>query len=533
MASPRSHARTCNTSAFASSSGFCLSTLNSLSLSESLRPEIDMESTTPSSNSFRSRRSYPSLHQVSVAPLTPRFPIDDDPEPTDYFSTRDTTNENAPIESLVSPRTSYLTSASVPGTPSLLSHSRSASRSRHARSKSSTRPGHLSDTNLHANEIRHALHHHQSASHSNSTGKRPSSAAYSKRQFNSAGHGAAPANAASDAEWMLRAGIALASSTREQKGQSWLSKRESSTSLVSEMPFDESHAAATRHHHRTKSGASSRKSRSGASTPGGALSRRSSRSRGGSRRSSRAGLAMTAIPPPLSSVPSSTAGQIPGPGPVGETASPEETRGSGPALVADFVDERIRAEMAALQHRRERGISDDDSEFHLEGNGEGEGDYDSDSQYDYSSSSTPDDDFDEADLQRLTRERGFGLGTWLDRLVEWTLFSTDEWTGASAPGTTQARIGTAPTSTTVTFEEPVTIPHVETDDHDRHHDNLSLASSAEYEYDDSEDGDDLGDGDVLSHTDGDESTAKVEKPGANGGWEDAGWLLRMVKRAIL
>lgn len=243
---------------------------------------------------------------------------------------------------------------------------------------------------------------------------------------------------------------------------------------------------------------------------------------------------MTAIPPALSSVPSSTAGKIPTAGPAEETASPEEARDSDPALVADFVDERIRAEMAALQHRRrELAISDDDSEFHMQGDGEGEGDYDSDSQYDYSSSTTPDDDFDEADLQRLTRERGFGLGTWLDRLVEWTLFSTDEWPGASAPGTAQARIGTAPTSTTVTFEEPVIIPRVETDDHDRHHDNLSLASSAEYGYDDSEEGDDTGDVDVLSHTNGDESTAEVEKPGAKGGWEDAGWLFRMVKRAIL
>lgn len=489
---------------------------------------------TPSSNGFRSRRSYPSLHQVSVAPLTPRFPIDDEPEPTDYFNARDTANDYAPTESLVSPRTSYLTSASVPGTPSLLSHSRSASRSRHTRSKSSTRVGYLSDTNLHAKDISHALHHHQSTLHSSSTSKRFSSAAYSKRQFNSAGDGAATATAASDAEWMLRAGIALASSTREQKGQSWLSKRESSTSLVSETPFDESsHAATARNHHRTKSGASSRKSRSGASTPGGALSRRSSRSRGGSRRSSRAGLAMTAIPPPpLSSVPSATADKIPSPGPEGENASPEEARGSGPALVADFVDERIRAEMAALQYRRERGISHDDSEIHLEGDGEGDDDYDSDSQYDYSSPSTPDDDFDEADLQRLTRERGFGLGTWLDRLVEWTLFSTDEWPGFSAPGTAQTRIGTAPTSTTVTFEEPFIIPRVETDDHDQHHDILSLASSAEYEYDDSEDGDDAGDVDV-SHTDGDKSIAEVEKPGAKGGWEDAGWLLRMIKRAIL
>ncbi|KAI9797776.1 MAG: hypothetical protein M1833_005278 [Piccolia ochrophora] len=33
---------------------------------------------------------------------------------------------------------------------------------------------------------------------------------------------------------------------------------------------------------------------------------------------------------------------------------------------------------------------------------------------------------DEAEMSRLTRERGFGLGGWVDRLVGWTLFSVEE-----------------------------------------------------------------------------------------------------------
>ncbi|KAJ5665770.1 uncharacterized protein N7477_008218 [Penicillium maclennaniae] len=408
------------------------------------------------SGGFRSRRSYPNLHHISLAPLTPRFPIDD-LEPADYFSPRDET------ESL---RTSYLSSVSVPSTPPILSHSRSNSRTRHTRSKSSTRSGILSDSNLHSKNEALPLHH-QIKKRNGTSHTRPFSESQTSK---------------SDAEWMLRAGIALASSTREEKGQSWLSKRESSTSLVS-MPYE---TDSPRHHHRTKS-SSSAKSRSGASTP--ALSRRNSRSRGGSRRGSRAGLAMTSLP--LSSARVS----IPGTG----TVSPE-VRGRG-GMEPDFVDEGIRAEIAALQ--RERGISDEESEYW-------DGERGSEDEDDFSDGTL--DDIDEADLQRLTRERGFGLGTWIDRLVEWTLFGVDELPAPVVPTTT--RIGAAATTTTVTFEEPYSRENDELQ-----HDNLSLVSVGD-------------EADSLSQTDG-ESIAEVEKPGAQGGWEDASWLLRVVKRALI
>jgi len=35
-------------------------------------------------------------------------------------------------------------------------------------------------------------------------------------------------------------------------------------------------------------------------------------------------------------------------------------------------------------------------------------------------------DGDEEEVARLARERGFGLGNWMDRLIGWTLFSVDE-----------------------------------------------------------------------------------------------------------
>jgi hypothetical protein len=189
------------------------------------------------------------------------------------------------------------------------------------------------------------------------------------------------------------------------------------------------------------------------------------------------------------------------------------SRGRGDGLVPDFVDESIRAEMASLQ--RERGFSDDESEFW-------DGEDDNDSEYDSFSDEAPD-EFDEADLQRLTRERGFGLGSWIDRLVEWTLFGVEEWPAtapATAPGSTgtaATRIGTTATSTTVTFEEA---PNGSSERENRAHDALSLAS------------DEDDDGDTLSHTDG-ESVVSVEKPGAQGGWEDASWLFRVMKRALV
>lgn len=186
--------------------------------------------------------------------------------------------------------------------------------------------------------------------------------------------------------------------------------------------------------------------------------------------------------------------------------SPED-RGRGP-LVPDFVDERIRAEMAELQQNH--AVLDDESELWDED--------ENDSEYEYFSDETPD-EIDEADLQRLTRERGFGLGGWIDRLVEWTLFGVDEWpaqasfTAATAAAT---RIGAAATTTTVTFEEPVSSRE---EQEDQDHDTLSLASAED-------------DAETSSHTDG-ESSVGVEKPGVQGGWEDAGWLFRIVKRALV
>ncbi|KAJ5281549.1 hypothetical protein N7478_006921 [Penicillium angulare] len=430
--------------------------------------------------SFPKRRSYPNLRHISLAPLTPRFPIDDDIDQADYFNYH-ADEPNSAAGNRTPTRSSYLSSISVPSTPPILSHSRSTSRARHhTRSKSSTRAVPASDTNLLNQHVSFPLHH-----------------AGPKKRSNAA---TTTHSAKSDAEWMLRAGIALASSTREEKGQSWLSKRESSTNLVSEIPSEDNNAPHHRHHQRTKSGASSRKSRSGASTP--------AWSRANSRRGSRVGLSMTTIPP----VSSSAAGRIHSPSATG-VVTPEvrgRSSGSGTGLVPDFVDEKIRAEMESLQERDREGLAV---------GGEGAWDEEeSESEYDYFSDETQE-EFDEADLQLLTRERGFGLGGWIDRLVEWTLFGVDEL--PVVPLSTGNRIGATATTTTVTFEEPVS----REDQGDERHDSLSLHSEGDrYSLSD--------DADSLSYTDG-ESVVGLEKPGGKGGWEDASWLFRVVKRALV
>ncbi|KAJ5931546.1 hypothetical protein N7516_006035 [Penicillium verrucosum] len=450
------------------------------------------------SGGFQSSRSYPSLRHISLAPLNPRFPIDDDTDPTDYFNNRD--YEPTASGTRTPPASSYLSSVSVPSTPPILSHSRSNSRSRHTRSKSSTRVLPLSDTNLHSRDLGHALHHvpntHSKQTNiSYSQGRRPVPDNTPKSKY--------------DAEWMLRAGIALSSSTREEKGQSWLSKRETSTSLVPDTPFDET--STNRRHHRTKSGASSRISRSGASTPGaGTLSRAGSRRV--SRRGSRVHLTMTTLPTASStSTPTERgvymhSGADTDTGTVTRTASPE-ARGRSP-LVPDFVDAHIRAEMESLQHR----FPDGDSVY-WERAGSDEDEISS--EYSCDSDEMPD-DFDEADLQRLTRERGFGLGSWIDRLVEWTLFGVDEWPvgvpAATAAAADASRIGMADTTTTVTFDEPVLVDG-------RDDDTLSLGSA--------------GDGGLSDGEGSTGSAASIEKPGSQGGWEDAGWLFRLIKRAVI
>ncbi|KAF7586765.1 hypothetical protein BBP40_008358 [Aspergillus hancockii] len=387
-----------------------------------------------SGGGFRSRRSYPSLNHASLAPLTSRFPIDDDVEPQDYFTPRADDADSYYSAHDIPAKTSYLSSYSVPGTPGVLSHSHSRSGSRarqHRRSKSSTRI-HLSDTNLQDQDDIQPFHHQGTKAKRHSSRHHPSDSA-SRR----------------DAEWMLRAGIALASSTREEKGQSWLAKRESSTSLVDEGNYD---VESPGHYNKVN-----RRSRSGRSTP--------ARSRVVSRRGSRPDITMTGFG--MASTRQ------------GSTAGIESPAGDMRHLIPDFVDERIRAEMGIFQ--QEEYSSESDESFDSE------------------------DDIDEQEMQRLTRERGFGLGSWFDRMVEWTVFGVDDWPMSYSSGP----VNQAPRH--VELAEPSA---ADDDDH------VSISGRTDRT-------------DGASTISDSEVPAITEKSGEHGGWDDAWWLIGVMKRAIL
>ena len=289
---------------------------------------------------------------------------------------------------------------------------------------------------------------------------------------------------------MLRAGIALAASTREEKGQSWLAKRESSTSLLSDVDNDVGTFPAMHHHHHNGHGhrTGRKATKSGKSTPG-AYSRHASGSRRGSWSGSRLDMALT-----------------PGMGDGGGVAHvPSRRSRSGIASPVsarsfpDFVDEGIRTEMASLQH--ERDIRDG-----LSPSSTASSDIEEDSE----------EDIDEQEMRRLTRERGFGFGGWLDRLVEWTLFSVDE----APPLQDSQRRQDAATPPTTSSEQT---------GHDR--DSRDVQSSEERNINVHFVKNDELQAEATDEDDDALSTI-VEKPGDEGGWQDVGWLLRAVKGAL-
>jgi hypothetical protein len=180
-----------------------------------------------SRTSSRSRRSYPNLHNLSLAPLSAKYPLDASAPPS-------------PDEHAVhTPRTSYIAPKTAPTTPGILSLSQSRSNSRARRAK----PGYAYDGYfVNANnpvrdvgEIPKAkststLHPGVSFADDNGTGRhhvRKSTAPIQLRMPLVRHH-----TADVDDEWWHRAGLAIAGETRDSKGQGWLVRRDSSTSLV-------------------------------------------------------------------------------------------------------------------------------------------------------------------------------------------------------------------------------------------------------------------------------------------------------------
>lgn len=283
-----------------------------------------------------------------------------------------------------------------------------------------------------------------------------------------------------DSEWLLRAGLALAATAREEKGQTWLVKRDSSTSLVSDLDQEENGMRPRRR----RNGAA-RTSKSGISTPMG-LSRHGSRSHFSSRRESRAGLSMSIL---------ESAGYH-----GRDQSSLGETIGSMP----DFVDENIRAEMAHIARDARRNAEQDamreSDQNSWNGRFESSSQVSSDSEYD------SEDEVDELEMQRLTRERGFGLGRWVDLLVEWTLFSVDE----------EGQNYTSSVSRTQPDSEPLSEDQQGVEDPSP----KSIGAGTGEATDDD------------TSTIGDDSPPPtLEKPSPDGGWADVGWLFRAATKS--
>ncbi|EGX51818.1 hypothetical protein AOL_s00043g552 [Orbilia oligospora ATCC 24927] len=143
----------------------------------------------------RSRRSSSNLNLSNISPLTTHFSMT---APDDHLA-------------MTGPQTSYIQGASAPSTPSILSRNPSRKRSRPHIPPLSVPATPRGDTKLYkAKSASHLL-----------ADRRIS-------YFDSR-----PVRRNESTEWVHRAGIALTSEARESKGQSWLTSRASSTSLLS------------------------------------------------------------------------------------------------------------------------------------------------------------------------------------------------------------------------------------------------------------------------------------------------------------
>jgi hypothetical protein len=337
-----------------------------------------MDTHSPAARS--SRRSYPNLHNLSLAPLSaPPLDASAPPSPDqDRTGTR-------------TPRTSYIAHKSAPTTPGILSLSQSRSASRNGRHAHYAYNDYFP---THNNPVRDAGDIPKAKSTSTlqpgvSFAADPTTS--TKGRHHARKH-TAPLplhpplvrhhTAESHDAWFYRAGLAIAGETRDSKGQGWLVRRESSTSLVADdypsYPDNAAHqqqqpmALLSGEHTSVDAPpffSSPYASRNASRNPSRLPSRMTSRvpsaraSRRGSRVGSRADLALTGVVP----------------------KSPSTTRHS-----LDMADLE-----AALV---EPDFVDADAES----------------------------DGDEVEVARLARARGDGFGGWMDALMGWSLFSVDE-----------------------------------------------------------------------------------------------------------
>jgi hypothetical protein len=122
-------------------------------------------------------------------------------------------------------------------------------------------------------------------------------------------------------------------------------------------------------------------------------------------------------------------------------------------------------------------------------------------------------DGDEEEIARLTRERGFGLGGWMDRLIGWTLFSVEE-DGEESSDDEQTDHDTD--ISRLTKEDLQLRKEVEVRRRKMEREAIIEASAAK--------------GDASQ----DDGAIDQEPPPNDGtGWQDAAWLLSVASKVLL
>lgn len=415
----------------------------------------------------RSRRSYPNLHNLSLAPLSAKYPLDASAPPS-------------PDETAQTPRTSYIAQKSAPTTPGILSlsQSRSNSRTRSARHRSKptyaydgyfVNPDHpvRADGELPKAKSTNTLHPGVSFADDLGGEKRhhvrKATAPLPLRMPLHRHH-----TSEADDEWWHRAGLAIAGETRDSKGQGWLIRRESSTSLVQE---DNGYQA------KTSPDAKRMALLSGEQLDGEEYPTFSPRiSRPGSRIHSRM----------ASRVPSAR----------------QSRRGSRVGSRADLA---MTAGSNYASARQSLELPDFDTDRFIEP------DFVDDDES----------DGDEEEVARLARERGFGLGGWMDKLIGWTLFSVDEDGEGSSSSSEDEDEPVLPAN--MTKEELQLRREVEAKRRKLEREAIIAASALKAH----EKG-------VESEREGGPVTAvDAQRPPEDaGGWQDAAWLLSVASKAM-
>jgi hypothetical protein len=303
-------------------------------------------------------RSSTNLDHLTLAPLTSRLPLSDPdalPESTHHIS--------------------YIEGRSAPTTPSILS--RSSSRVSLRKPTNLSLPKSKSSTHLLVNQ-------QQPRSGATTPGGTKLRKGITREEFNLTSLSAEDRN---DSDWVLRAGAAISSSTRESKGQAWLVSRASSTSLQRDEDEEELERELAKEREQN-SRINSRRGSSAAAAfdaddefspittrrslsfgpPTGISSRPMSRfgSRGNSRRGSRAGLF---------------------------TPMGGEREG--------YFDERDFAQEELVEPDF---VNAEEEEYETEDKAKQ----------------------DEAIVRKLARASSLGLGGWVERMLGWSLFAVDE-----------------------------------------------------------------------------------------------------------